>query len=220
MLDKLIYVFLFISIQAYSQSQLNNQINLSNVNIQSKVKFDVLINMIGTTYIGQPNEFLGIGGGTNLDIMLVNPKGITYGLNFIAYNNQRKKDYPLVPTLMQLDKAGSAKVGLILGKWFREFHLSFACSYAVQNIAEKSSNVDLKEIQLRGWSPGIILNYPFIFGNKDKSFGWERNSTAKNHINIHFSLRYDFLSISEASGTFVELGIGYRLFNLTGVYIN
>ena len=211
----IIWVFILFSTQLFSQNVINPVQSQEGFREDAKVNFDVLLNYSGYTYLGKPNEFLGLGSGVNLDLMVVNRKGVTFGTSVIVHNNRRKKDYPFDPDVMQLDQAGGAKIGILAGKWIQKYHLSLSLSYVVQNIAELTEERELKEIQLRGFSPGVTLNYPLIFGEGKNSLDWEEISTAKKHINLHLSIRYDFLSLSEASGILVELGVGYRLLNFS-----
>ena len=83
----------------------------------------------------------------------------------------------------------------------------------VQNITENrgynTGAVDPDWVQLKGWSAGIIVNYPIKFG-KDKVLYAYGSPTILNHnVNLHFGLRSILLSIDQAKGGMVELGLSY-----------
>lgn len=212
---KLSLILLVFSLNTYAQSTSGHSLLKNFYAPSQKPKFDVLLNFIGGTYLGQAGEFHGLGSGMNMDIMLVDKQAYSYGLHFMAHNNKRKQDYALDANLDQLSKTSSAKIGLIFGKWMTKYHLSISCSYAVQSVAELSADLELKDVQLRGFSSGVILNYPIIFGERRKSKKWDEIATAKEHINFHLGFRYDFLSHKQARGLLLETGIGYRVFNLS-----
>ena len=212
---KLLIAILFLSSNVNSQVVNSLDENIAFKKIRENTRIDVLLNLLGSGYIGSAAEFLGIGQGINGDFILFNREGLTYGINAMVHNNRRKKDYSLDHSLDQLSTTGSAKIGVVLGKWFPKFHAVIPLSYAVQNVIDFTPDLELKEVQIRGFSTGVIINYPIIFDSRRNSNDWEEICTAKNHVNLHFGIRYDLLSHKEAGGFLMELGIGYRIFNLT-----
>ncbi|MBK9743701.1 MAG: hypothetical protein IPO94_12405 [Saprospiraceae bacterium] len=56
---------------------------------------------------------------------------------------------------------------------------------------------DLDWVQLKGWSPGLVVNYPVKLGKTNPMY--------------YFGLRYLKFSLKEATGLMVEFGVSYRM---------
>ncbi len=178
---------------------------------KSKKRYDLLIGGVTNQFIGSISKYLGVGGGMKIDLSYTNEKSNFFGLNMSFYGNKLKKDYPLNTTKEQLAAPPTLLIGLVAGKWINRINIQGELNIAVQNITQKIGDNDQDWIQLNGWSPGLILNYPIKFGGEKTTYYYGAPSLINNHINLHFGIRYLDLSIKEASGIMTEIGISYRL---------
>jgi hypothetical protein len=102
-------------------------------------------------------------------------------------------------------------MGLTVGKWFDTFSIQSEVNLGVQNITEKISENDPDWVQLNGWSPGLIVNYPIKLGRSNPMYYYGAPTILENNLNSHFGLRYLSLSLREANGFMAELGVSYRM---------
>jgi len=178
---------------------------------KSKTRYDLLIGGMSNQLIGNPSEHLGIGGGMRIDLSYTNKKSYLFGLNMNIYGNKLKKYYPINTTREQFSSPPTLLIGAIVGKWLNKINIQGELNIAVQNITEKIGDNDPDWIQLKGWSPGIVVNYPIKFGKDNPIYYYGMPSLFNNHINLHIGIRYLDLSIKEASGFMTEIGISYRM---------
>jgi hypothetical protein len=184
--------------------------------IESGQRFDMTIGGLVNQFIGEPSKHLGFGGGMKIDLAYSNKKNLIYGLNMSFYENKLIKEYPIYTTRQQLKAPPTLLVGLIFGKWYGQFNVQGEINLAIQNITEKIGENDPDWVQFNGWSPGLIVNYPIKFGKSNPIYYYGAPSLLENNVNIHLGIRYIKLSIKEATGVMMELGISYRM-SLKGV---
>lgn len=177
----------------------------------SNIRVDMVIGGVMNQFIGEPFNYLKTGGGMHLDVSVTGRKNYIYGLGMNAYGNGSKKDYPLSTSKEQFSSPSTFLIGAIFGKWFNKFSIQSEFHLAVQNVVEKLSDNDPEWIQLDGWSPGVLINYPIRLGKQRPMYYYGTPSILENNINLHFGLRYLFLSIPEASGIMAEVGVSYRM---------
>lgn len=197
----------FLQGAAYNEADFEDfeYINLDNSRIE--VIFGALMNQ----FIGKPSNYLKVGGGMKTEVSYTGKKGYIYGLDMSIYGNKLKKDYPLNNTREQLASPSTILVGAVFGKWFNKINVQSEFHLAAQNVTEKEEGEDPEWIQLNGWSPGILVNYPIRIGKQKTMYYYGRPSVFENNLNLHFGLRYFFLSIPEASGIMAEIGVSYRM---------
>lgn len=174
-------------------------------------RFDMIIGGMVNQFIGNPSEHLGLGGGMKIDLGYAGKNDIIYGLNMSFYGNKLKKEYPINSTREQLTAPPTLLVGLIVGKWFDRFNVQGELNIGVQNITERLGENDTDWIQLKGWSPGIVFNYPIRLGKSNPMYYYGAPTLLENNLNLHFGIRYLKLSIKEATGLMAELGVSYRM---------
>jgi hypothetical protein len=184
--------------------------------IESGQRFDMTIGGLVNQFIGKPSQHLGLGGGMKIDLSYAGKNNLIYGLNMSFYGNKLKKDYPINLTRDQLKAPPTLLVGLIFGKWYDKFNIQGEINIAIQNITEKIGENDPDWVQLNGWSPGLIVNYPIKFGKSNPMYYYGAPSLLENNLNIHFGMRYIKLSLDEATGLMAELGFSYRM-SLKGI---
>jgi len=197
---------------AYNEAKLDDFEYL----IESGQRFDMTIGGLANQFIGKPAQHLGFGGGMKIDLSYAGKNNLIYGLNMSFYGNKLKKDYPINSTREQLKGPPTLLVGLIFGKWYGQFNIQGEINIAIQNITEKIGENDPGWVQLNGWSPGLIVNYPIKFGKSDPMYYYGAPSLLENDLNIHLGVRYIKLSLKEATGLMVELGFSYRM-SLKGI---
>jgi hypothetical protein len=195
-----------------------NEANLEDFEYINKsgTRFDMLIGGVINQFIGNPSNHLGLGGGMNIDISYTDKKSFLYGLNMNIYGNKLKSPYPINTIREQFSAPPTLLVGAIFGKWFGKFNIQGEIDIAVQNLTEKVGNNDPDWVQLKGWSSGIIFNYPIKFGKENTMYYYGSPNLFSNNLNLHLGLRYLSLSIKEASGIMAEIGVSYRM-TLSGV---
>jgi len=176
-----------------------------------KTRFDMVIGGVANQFIGKPAKHLKFGGGMRFDINFTDKRNLIYGLSTSFYGNKLKKDYPINTNREQFTAPPTGLVGITFGKWFNNFNLQSEFNLAVQNITEKIGDNDEDWIQLKGWSPGLVVNYPIRIGKKNSMYYYGAPVILENNINLHLGLRYIFLSIPEASGFMFEIGLCYRM---------
>lgn len=161
-------------------------------------------------FLGTPSDYLKTGLGFKMDLSIIDKRKIIYGLNMSVFSNKSKKDYPLNTNREQIKTPTSLHVGIILGKRFGKFAVQSEFNIAVQNVTEKLSDDDPDWEQLKGWSPGLLIHYPIEIGDKHVVDYGGSPTLLVHHINLHFGFRYLFLSLNEASGLMMEIGVNYK----------
>lgn len=178
---------------------------------KSGVRFDMLFGGLANQFIGTPSEYLSTGGGMKVDISVTDKRQLIYGFNMSFYGNRLKKDYPINSLRVQNSGPPTLLVGLIFGKWFDKFSLQGELNFAIQNVTPRIDENDRDWVQLRGWSPGLIINYPIKLGRESPLYYYGSPALISHRLNVHFGLRYVCLSLREASGIMTELGLSYRM---------
>ncbi len=199
--------YAFLQGGAYNEAKLEDFENLKLTN----TRLDVMIGGVMNQFIGEPSNYLKFGGGMKTDISFMGKRNYIYGLNMSFYGNNLKKEYPLNTNREQFSAPPTLLFGLIFGKWIDKISIQTELNMAVQNITERLENDDPNWIQLKGWSPGVLINYPIRLGKQKTIYYYGKPSLFENSLNLHFGLRYLFLSIPEASGVMTEIGISYRM---------
>ncbi|MBK9515617.1 MAG: hypothetical protein IPO05_18880 [Flavobacteriales bacterium] len=174
-------------------------------------RFDMNIGGLVNQFIGNPSQHLGFGGGMKMDISYAGKNNIIYGLNMSFYGNKLKKEYPINSTRPQFEAIPTLLIGLVFGKWFNNFNIHGELNIGIQNITEKIDENDTDWVQLNGWSPGLIVNYPIKLGRPDPIYYYGEPTLLENNLNLHVGLRYLKFSLKEATGLMPELGISYRM---------
>jgi len=196
-----------IQAQAYNEARYED---FEYIN-KSPQRLDLYIGGLMNQFAGNPANHLGTGGGMKIDISFTDKRQLLYGLNMSFYGNKLKKEYSINTTRPQFSAPPTLLVGIIFGKWFNQFNIQTEFNIAVQNIVEKFGDNDPDWIQLKGWSPGIIINYPIKIGKDSPMYYYGAPSIFANNLNVHLGVRPIFLSIKEATGLMLELGFSYRM---------
>lgn len=196
-----------------SQSYLYREAKLTDFEYihESGERLDALFGGLVNQFIGNPAKHLKLGGGMKVEVSYTAKNQLIYGLGMSFYGNKLKKEYPLSVNREQLSAPPTLFIGGIFGKWFHRFNLQLELNYAIQNVTAKKEEDDPDWVQLKGWSPGIIFNYPIKFGKDKPYYYYGSPSIFNNHVNLHLGLRPLLLSLKEASGGMIELGISYRM---------
>lgn len=193
--------------QYYQEATLEDFEYIEKFNQRIDVTFGGVINQ----FIGKPSNYLGLGGGARIDVSYTDKRLFLYGLNMSFYGNRLKKEYPINIDREQLSAPVTGLVGAMFGKWYGRFNIQGEINVAVQNVSEKLNENDSEWIQLEGWSPGLLINYPIRIG-ADKNIGHYMSPTIfNNNINLHLGIKYLFFSIPEAKGAMLEFGLSYRM---------
>lgn len=178
---------------------------------ESGQRFDMIIGGLANQFFGKPSEHLGFGGGMKIDFGYAGKNNLIYGLNMSFYGNKLKQEYPIISTKEQFSAPPTLLVGLILGRWFDKFNIQGELNLGIQNITEKTGVNDPDWVQLKGWSPGVVINFPIKLRKFSPMYYYGSPVLLENNLNFHFGLRYIKLSIDEATGLMAELGISYRM---------
>lgn len=192
---------------AYNEAELEDFEYLK----ESGQRFDMSISGMANQFFGKPSSHLGLGGGMKVDLGYAGKNDLIYGMNMSVYGNKLKKDYPISSTREQFNAPPTLLIGVVFGKWFDKFNIQSELNLGVQNITERTGDNDPHWIQLKGWSPGIVINYPIQLGKHNPMYYYGAPTLLENNVNFHFGIRYIKLSIPEATGLMMELGIGYRM---------
>ncbi|MBK8444928.1 MAG: hypothetical protein IPL35_16635 [Sphingobacteriales bacterium] len=162
-------------------------------------------------FIGNPSKHLALGGGMKIDIAYSGKNKLIYGINMNFYINKLKEKYPLNTTRQQFDAPPTLLVGLIFGKWFDKFNIQGELGPIIQNVTENLGEYDKDWVQLKGWTSGVVINYPIKLGKSKPQYYYGSPTLLEHNLNLHFGLRYIKLSLKEATGAMVELGLSYRI---------
>lgn len=178
-------------------------------------RWDMLIGGVMNQFTGRPSDFLKTGGGVKFDFIFAGAKNFGMGMIMSAYGNASKKDYP-ISTLRPQDYAPSTVIiGLathhrLMEMERREVNLQLELAYASQNIVSREDGSDYW-LQVRGFSPGVSLNYMIQLGKKSLSNYYYEPIILSHHLNVHMSMRYLSLDLREATGLMFEIGLAYRM---------
>ncbi len=178
---------------------------------KSGSRFDMLTGGMINQFFGEPGNYLNFGGGMKIDLTYTDKKKYLYGLNMSFYGNKLKQDYPLTTTREQNTAPPTLLLGLILGKWFERINIQAEISSAIQNVTERLGDSDNDWVQLKGWSPGIVINYPIVLGKEKPMYYYGSPVLLGHSLNVHLGIRAINFSLSEASGMMAEFGISYRM---------
>lgn len=179
--------------------------------IESGQRLDLMVGGLAHQFIGSPSRYLAFGGGAKIDVGYAGKNRLIYGMNMSVYTNKLRQPYPISTTREQLNAPVTLLVGLVFGKWLNDFNVQGELNFAVQNVTPSFGNPDPGWVQLEGWSPGVVLNYPIKFGKSTPSYYYGSPAIMENNLNLHFGIRYVKLSLAEATGMMVEFGVGYRV---------
>lgn len=191
---------------AYNEAQLEDFEYIE----KSGQRFDIMIGGMANYFIGKPSKHLTIGGGMKADINFSGKNKVLFGLNMSFFENGLKMDYPINSSREQ-NSPVTGFVGLTVGKWFDRFSIQGDLDFTVHNITEKNGDNDPDWVQLNGWSPGVVFNYPILLGKEKPMYYYGAPSLLGHHINFHMGLRYLNYSLKEASGLMTEIGLSYRM---------
>lgn len=180
---------------------------------KSKQRFDVLFSGMTNHFLGEPANYLGLGFGMKIDMTFATKKSYLYGFTMNVYSNKSKKDFPSASLLNreQLSTPTLGLFGVVFGKWFDKVNIQAEVNFGVQNITEKMGDNDPEWVQFKGWSPGLVVNYPIKLGKDIPSSTFFEPTILNHQLNLHLGLRAIFLSEKEASGPMIEFGVGYRM---------
>lgn len=178
---------------------------------KSAQRFDMLIGGVANQFVGNPARHLGLGGGMKVDVAYTADNRLLYGLNMSIYGNRLKQEYPLAINREQLPAPVTLLVGAVFGKWFHRFNAQLELSLAYQNVTENQGPGDTEWVQLNGWSPGLVVNYPLQLGRDRPHYAYGTATILAHHVNLHLGVRPVFLSLREATGGMVEVGLSYRM---------
>lgn len=191
---------------AYNEARLDDFEYL----IESGQNIDLVIGGFINQFIGNPSKHLSIGGGMKFNIEYTAKNKLYYGLNISFAQNGLKEDYPINSQREQISPV-TGFVGFTFGKWISNYSLQFDLDLSVHNITEKIGDVDPDWVQLNGWSPGIVLNYPILLGSENPSYYYGAPALIGNNLNLSVGLRYLSYSLNEATGFMAEFGVSYRM---------
>lgn len=180
--------------------------------LKSGRAIDVTLGGMGIQFFGKPDKYLSFGGGMRAKVCYSDGRKNIYGIQMGIYSNKLKNSFPLNTSKVQIPFPTSLQVGLTFGKCYKGMAIEVELNQAIMNLTERESTNDKNWIQLKGWSPGIILNYPLTLG-KEKAVYYYGSPTVFTHkLNFHFGLRYLKLNLKEASGPLLEIGAAYKMF--------
>lgn len=175
------------------------------------LRLDILIGGLLNQFAGSPAEHLATGGGLKMEFNLIDKRDLIYGLNMSMYGNRLKKKYPVNTPRIQLRAPPTLLIGLIFGKEFKKFSVQGELNIAVQNLTARIDQNDQDWVQLKGWSPGLIVNYPIPIVQNKPVYYYGSPTLISHSLNVHFGLRYLSLDLKEASGIMAELGFSYKM---------
>ncbi|WP_341228023.1 hypothetical protein [uncultured Arcticibacterium sp.] len=171
---------------------------------------DILISGQMNQFLGSPANHLGLGGGMKLDMFLTTKKYFTLGLDMSFYGNKLKSPFDLDINESQNQAPPSLFVGIIIGKQWKQITTNLEANVMVINITPSSEHKETG-VQFNGWSPGLTLHYPIKIGKPIPRFEYSRLGVYQNNIDLNIGIKQLLLDNKQASGTMVELGVGYRI---------
>jgi hypothetical protein len=185
------------------------QINLSGKSV------GVLLGGVTNGFLGNVSNYLNIGGGMRMEVMLTAKKGFGGSLMMSFYGNKLKKDFPINSTRAQNSAPPTLFVGVGLTKSVKaqkrnELILQLELNMAVQNITPKLGDMDKEWTQFKGFSPAFVAHYLVQIG-KSQFTHYAEPVVTNQYINFHGAIRPLFFGVKEANGVMLELGLSYRL---------
>ncbi|AKD04511.1 hypothetical protein POKO110462_06955 [Pontibacter korlensis] len=183
---------------------------------KSGQRLDVAFGIAANAFLGKAGEYLHPGGGMKVDLMYTGKKGVGGGLVMSFYGNEQKKDYPINSGREQTHTPPTLIVGLAANKAFAakertEFNAQVELAYAVQKVTPKLEHEDDDWVQLKGFSPGFVINYLIKLSKDKPGFFYGMPSITNHYLNVHAAVRPVIFNLKEACGVMLELGISYRL---------
>lgn len=191
------------------------EVNYSGQSLQ------MMIGGVVNSFAGSPSRYLSPGGGLKMDVLWGFDKWGA-GFSFAAYGNRAREYYP-IRTTRELDKAPSTFVIALLGSINvinnpkRIINLQLELGYVGQTVSSRIDDYDEDYIQLRGFSPGLVVNYQIPIGKGRFQNRYYFPSVTNHYLNVHAAARPIFLNLKEARGMMFEFGISYR-FSIQAVH--
>jgi len=178
--------------------------------------FDILAGGVVNTFNGSAQNYLGIGGGLKVDILLMSERKFGIGMDMSFYGNHIKKNYPIASTRKQNNTSPTLLIGMAF-QWIvkknkkRQISLQFEANYAQQNISKKIYIDDTEWDRFNGFSPAVLVHYMIKLGH-DKLDSYYRGPVVVSRwLNFHLGIRPLFYNSSAANGAMLEMGISYRM---------
>jgi hypothetical protein len=178
-------------------------------------RMDALIGGMMNGFVGNAQDYLGVGGGMKVDLTFAGNRGYGFGFTMGFYSNTRKKDFAIDPSRDQLSDPLTLMLGAvanktILRKTKSSLLLQLEPAYSELAISSKINNQDKNDVKLKGFSPGVTIHYVLNLG-KDYFTDSYMPALFNHCLNFHAGIRPVFYNSSQASGVLYELGISYRM---------
>lgn len=205
-------VILVMGFGMYAQVPANEKVRLDefeHIKVSGH-RLDLLFGGIGNQFVGQPAQHLSPGGGVSMGMGYAGKNGLIFGLNLNVFANKLKMEFPVTTQRAQLQVPPSVWTNFVFGKWVDKLNVQAEFGFGAQNITERLNDNDPDWIQLTGWSPGIVVNYPIQMGKPYVKDYYGSPALVTNYLNLSAGVRYMDMSIQSASGVMFELGLGYR----------
>lgn len=177
---------------------------------------EIVIGGLLNSHLGNAHEYLKAGGGMNIQLSFMGPKGWGGGLVMIFYGNALKKDYPIFTARPQNDIPPTLLIGLAGTRMAfagdrKKVVFQVDANYALHNVVSRESNTDDYYLQFRGFSPGFGVHYIRQLGKERIIHNHFSPAMVSHHIDVQAAIRPIFMNHKEASGVIVEIGVGYRM---------
>jgi len=177
----------------------------------SDMRMEVLLGGTVNQLLGEPASYFHTGGGINVKVLFTDKRKYIYGLATNFYGMKRKTDLPLKTTREQFESPAFANIGLAFGKWFNKISVHGELHYSIINLTERIGDADPDWIQLKGFSPKAVFHYPIKLGKGSPLiYSSGAVSMYEYAIDLSIATSYQFLSIKEASGPMIEIGVSFR----------
>ena len=186
---------------------------------KSGQRLDVSAGAVVNHFMGRPAEYLSWGGGMKIDVFYTGKRGWGGGLVMSFYGNGLKKPYPISSTRQQNQTPPTLLLGLGASRVLSrgedtELNLQLDMMYAIQNVTPRLDVYDEDWVQLKGFSPGVTMNYLLRIGKEKLYFYYGEPAFMAHYLNFHTALRPLFFNLEAATGTMLEVGISYRFGHL------
>jgi hypothetical protein len=217
--------FLMLTFPTYQRSQ--NTFGLLHNKVYRKIeiddfeyvkmtnqRFDILYSGAANQFLGRPARYSKFGGGMKVELIYTNKHAVSCGIQMNAYGNRKRRDYPLNSDRVQNNAPVTTSIGVVVGKWIKEFNFQFEMNWAVKNITPRLNEFDNEWVQLRGWNPSVIVHYALNLGKPKPFVTFGEPEMVVHNLNLHAGLRYFRFDLKAATGLMAEIGVGYRFATL------
>ncbi len=189
--------------------------NIENIIFRS-FRMDYFAVGVGNAYGGNVAGHLRPGGGVSIGALAVSHVGFGAGMVLNAYGNKLYTPYSLATSRPQFTYPATVMLGVVVRReMMHKPGVTLACDLelcmTVQSLTEKVTDPDPDWVQLRGFSPGVVLTLGKTLGKEVVGFSAGKTTLSRREVLFTAGVRPLLYALDAARGILIEVGVGLNL---------